>query len=46
MQLMLAADNQEQVAPAWPALIEAPISIDKTLKEPDAPDDEYIYWPN
>ena len=46
MQLMLAAHNQEQVAPAWPALIEAPISIDKTLKGPDAPDDEYIYWPN
>ena len=28
------------------ALIEAPTSIDKTLRDPASPDDEYIYWPN
>jgi uncharacterized sulfatase len=43
---MLAAHNAEQAEPAWPALIEAPISIDKTLIEPEAPTDEYVYWPN
>jgi hypothetical protein len=32
--------------PAWPALIEAPIPIDRTLREPESPDEEYIYWPN
>jgi hypothetical protein len=46
MQALLAAHNAEQSEPAWPALIEAPISIDKTLNEPDAADDEYVYWPN
>jgi uncharacterized sulfatase len=46
MQALLAAHNAEQVEPAWPALIEAPISIDKTLNMPDSPDDEYVYWPN
>jgi uncharacterized sulfatase len=29
-----------------PSLLEAPINIDKTLLDADAPDDEYIYWPN
>jgi len=24
----------------------SPINIDKTLLDPDAPDDEYIYWFN
>ena len=43
---MLAAHNAEQVAPAWPSLLEAPIPIDKDLTVPNAPDDEYIYWPN
>jgi uncharacterized sulfatase len=46
MKAMLAEHNAQQSEPAWPALIEAPISIDKTLKQPYAPDDEYIYWPN
>jgi arylsulfatase A-like enzyme len=46
MQGMLAAHNAQQVEPAWPSLIEAPIPIDKDLTVPDAPDDEYIYWPN
>jgi len=46
MREMLAAHNEEQVEPAWPALIEAPIRIDKVLNEPESPDDEYVYWPN
>jgi len=43
---LLAAHNAEQSEPAWPSLIEAPISIDKSLRDPPAPGDEYIYWPN
>ena len=46
LQRLLDAHNAEQAEPAWPALIEAPINIDKSLIEPDAPDDEHIYWPN
>jgi arylsulfatase A-like enzyme len=42
----LAAHDAEQAPSAWPSLTESPINIDKTLAEPDAPDDEYIYWPN
>ncbi|MDE0694179.1 MAG: hypothetical protein OXI55_18275 [Gammaproteobacteria bacterium] len=30
----------------WPSAITSPINIDKTLLEPDAPDDEFIYWFN
>jgi uncharacterized sulfatase len=43
---LLEAHNAEQSEPAWPSLIEAPTPIDKTLRDPPAPDDEYIYWPN
>ena len=46
MKAMLAAHNADQIDPAWPSLIEAPINIDKTLREPDTSNDEYIYWPN
>jgi len=42
----LAAHDAEQVAPAWPSLVEMPVNVDKTLVEPDAPGDEYVYWPN
>ena len=46
MRRALAAHNAEQIPSAWPSLIEAPINIDKALNEPDAPDDEYVYWAN
>ena len=46
LQRLLDAHNAEQLPPAWPSGLEAPINIDKTLAEPDAPDDEYIYWVN
>ena len=46
LQAALDAHNAEQVESAWPSLAEAVINIDKTLREPDAPDDEHIYWPN
>ena len=42
----LAAHNAEQVAPAWPAGGSMAVNIDKDLTQPDAPDDEYIYWSN
>jgi uncharacterized sulfatase len=46
MRRALAAHNAEQVESLWPSLTESPINIDKTLAEPDAEGDEYIYWPN
>jgi uncharacterized sulfatase len=42
----LAVHNAEQVAPAWPSQVEMPVNIDKSLTQPDAEDDVYIYWPN
>jgi uncharacterized sulfatase len=46
LRRLLAAHNAEQVDPAWPSIVEMPINVDKTLLEADAPDDEYLYWPN
>ncbi|MBD3855878.1 MAG: sulfatase-like hydrolase/transferase [Acidobacteria bacterium] len=46
LRQLLAQHNAEQVEPLWPSVAEMPVNIDKTLVEHDAPDDEYIYWPN
>lgn len=46
MRRALDDHDAEQAEPAWPSLVEMPVNIDKTLAEPDAPADEYIYWPN
>ncbi len=55
MLAMLDEHNAAQAEPLWPALLESPIKIDKTIIDPpdegDAYDyweegDEYIYWPN
>jgi uncharacterized sulfatase len=46
LRQLLAQHNAEQAEPRWPSSIEMPVSIDKTRVEHDAPDDEYIYWPN
>ena len=42
----LEAHNAEQAPPAWEALIANPVNIDKDLSQPDAEDDEYVYWSN
>jgi uncharacterized sulfatase len=46
LKAALAAHNAEQAPPAWPSQASVAINIDKDLTEPDAPDDEYIYWSN
>ncbi|CAA0102667.1 Arylsulfatase [Halioglobus japonicus] len=46
LQTALAEHNAAQVAPLWPSQALAPINIDKDLSQPDAPEDEYIYWSN
>ena len=46
LKAMIAGFEKEQVAPLWPALIEAPITLDHPLNRPWQPDDAYIYWSN
>jgi arylsulfatase A-like enzyme len=46
MKALLAAWDQGQRKPLWPSLGEGPIPIDKTLKAPQAADDEYVYYAN
>jgi hypothetical protein len=38
--------DSEQAKPLWPALIEAPVLIDKPLGRPITADDEFVYWSN
>ncbi|MBX9756799.1 MAG: sulfatase [Pseudomonadaceae bacterium] len=46
LQALLAAHNGQMQPPAWPSFIEMPVMIDKTLAEPEASDDEFVYWQN
>jgi arylsulfatase A-like enzyme len=46
LDAVLAAHLAEQVPPRWPSRGASAISIDKHLNQPEAPDDEFIYYPN
>jgi arylsulfatase A-like enzyme len=46
LKALLAAWEKEQAPPLWPALIEAPVTIDKPLGVPQSKDDVYVYWSN
>ena len=43
---LLMGIDAEQATPLWPALIEAPVLIDKPLGRPITADDEFVYWSN
>ena len=46
LKALLAAFEKEQAPPLWPALIEAPVTLDKPMNRPQAKDDAYVYWSN
>ncbi|MEP2829439.1 sulfatase-like hydrolase/transferase [Parvibaculum sp.] len=47
MMAALEEIDATQAKPIWPALVEAPIMIDRPLGgAPRGPEDEYIYWAN
>ena len=46
LEAALAAHDAEQAEPAWPSRLMVPVNVDKDLTQPDAPDDDYIYWSN
>ena len=46
LKKLLAAHDAEQIPPAWPSLIEGPISVDHPSNVPEREDDTYIYWDN
>lgn len=46
LRAKLDAWEAQQRKPLWPSLGEAAIPIDKTLKDPQAADDEYVYYAN
>jgi uncharacterized sulfatase len=46
MKALLASHNAEMSPPLWPSFIEMPVMVDKTLDQPQAADDEYVYWQN
>lgn len=46
LKILLDEHNAEQAAPLWPSSVRSPINIDKTPLDPDAPDDEFVYWFN
>jgi len=46
LKALLVAHNAEMKPALWPSFIEMPVMVDKTLDQPESPDDEYVYWQN
>ena len=46
MKADLMAWDKAQVKPMWPSLGEGPIAIDKNMKQPLGPGDEYVFYAN
>jgi uncharacterized sulfatase len=46
LRQLLESHHAGMPAPAWRSFIEWPITLDKTLDQPEAADDEYTYWFN
>jgi uncharacterized sulfatase len=46
LQAALDAHNAAQAEPMWASMLMMPVNVDKDLTQPDAPDDDYIYWSN
>lgn len=46
LRALMQAHHAPMPAPAWPSFIEMAVSIDKTLDQPQRPEDEYTYWVN
>lgn len=46
LRALLEAHDAELQPPLWPSFIEMPVAVDKTLDQPESPDDEFVYWQN
>jgi uncharacterized sulfatase len=46
LRALIDAHHADMPEPLWRSFIEFPVSIDRTLEEPQRPDDEHTYWIN
>ena len=46
LKARIAEWEKSQIKPMWPALAEAPVPLDKTLRQRQALDDAYVYYAN
>jgi uncharacterized sulfatase len=46
MKLLLEQLQRPQAKPLRASLIEVPVGIDKTMKQPLVAGDDVVYWPN
>ena len=46
LKQLLEQFQREQAQPLWASLIEVPVGIDKTMKQPLVVGDDVVYWPN
>ena len=44
LDAILAAHLAEQAPPRWPSGTSMPVTIDRHLNQPEAPDDEFVYY--
>ena len=43
---LIQIHDQQQAKPMWSPMIEAPVALDKTARQPLVPTDEYVVWAN
>lgn len=46
LEALLDRQEAELGPPAWPAIIEGPVPVDRTLADPAVAGEEFVYWPN
>jgi uncharacterized sulfatase len=46
LRARLEAHDRTQKAPMWPALVEAPVGVDRTSEQPIQAGDTYVTWSN
>ncbi len=46
MKAVLVKHHAAMPPPLWSSYLRMPVLIDKTLDQPESPDDEYTYWSN
>jgi arylsulfatase A-like enzyme len=46
LRAMIIEFNKQQAKPLWPSLAEGAIALDKSLRQPQAAEDAYIYFAN
>ena len=46
MTTLLQIHDQQQAAPLWPSMVDAPVPLDKSSRQRLEPGEQYVVWAN